>query len=199
MSRRLQSPIFATALGTVLYLLVTLLCWRPPAASPSGSLLTSPSTAQINWDFHNPEVEQLVAELNKEREALSVKAQQLQEWSVRLETERNELGQITQSVQEAQAEFDRNVVRVRDEEIVNLRKLAKVYSAMAPESATQILKQMEETTLVKLLAIMKEAEAGALLEAMAKQGDLEAKRAADLSERWRQSLPRLEQSDRATR
>ena len=95
-----------------------------------------------------------------------------------------------------QVEFDRNVVRVEESETANLKKLVKLYSGMAPENAVQILKQMDEGTVVRMMTLMKDSDASPLLEAMAKQGETEAKRAASISERLRLTMakPAVSQS-----
>ena len=71
----------------------------------------------------------LVAELKKEKEAVGIREQQLNDLALRLQNERTELNQITQKVFQMQREFDTNVVRVREEELPNLKRLVKVYSS----------------------------------------------------------------------
>ena len=89
-----------------------------------------------------------------------------------------------------QKEFDRNVVRVQEEEVLNLKKLAKVYATMSPAAVTTIFKEMEDDKIVKILAFLKESEAAPILEHLAKMGETEAKRAAALTERFRLSISR---------
>jgi flagellar motility protein MotE (MotC chaperone) len=84
-----------------------------------------------------------------------------------------------------QTDFDQNVLRIRDEETANLKKLAKVYSAMEPENAAKILAEMDDVSIIKIMVFMKEAETASIWEAFAKKGQPEAKRAAALSDRLR--------------
>lgn len=90
---------------------------------------------------------------------------------------------MTQQVGRIQTEFDRNVVRVREEETANLKRLAKIYAAMTPEGAVSILKEMKDDDIVKILAYMKDVETAPILELLAKPGVADAKRTAQISER----------------
>jgi flagellar motility protein MotE (MotC chaperone) len=190
MIKLFQSQWFAGGFGTVLYLVATVFFWHPVRPNVSELETPQPHKAGPSWTFHNPEVEQLIGELKKELEANALKEKQLNELALRLKTERQELNQVTQAVHELQMEFDRNVVRIEEQESANLKKLAKMYATMAPENAVQIMNQMDETTLVKILALMKDTETAPILEAMGKQNEAEAKRAATLSERLRLTLPK---------
>jgi flagellar motility protein MotE (MotC chaperone) len=187
--RFLQSKWAVVLIGVTCYLLTTVCLWRwpePPAAP------AAPAQAKEvpSWDFKNPEMDQLVAELKAEKEAVAQRTKLLDDLAVRLQTERLELIAITQQVERLQKEFDRNVVRVREEEAANLKKLAKIYAAMTPEGAGTILKEMTDDAIVKILLFMKDSETAPLLESLAKPADANAKRAAQISERLRMSTSR---------
>ena len=138
----------------------------------------------------------VVVPQRKEKEALAKRQSQLNELAERLRIERLELNQVTQIVYQAQTQFDSNVVRVAEAELVNLKKLARTYAGMSPEGAALIFKQMEETTLLRVLALMKDSETAPILEAMAKQGEGDARRVALISERLRLLLPQSKDSKR---
>ena len=59
---------------------------------------------------------------------------------------------------------------------------------MSPEGAAPIMKEMEETTAIKIIALMKEAESAPILEAMSKLSPDDAKRVAKITERLRSYL-----------
>ncbi len=189
MTKLFQSSWIAILVGSALYFGVTgylLLPLKvqgipPPKAEAS-------NTTGASWDFFNPEVDRLIGELAKEKKAVATRDEQLNELSTRLEAERAELNIILQSMHRMQKDFDRNVVRVRDEESANLKKLAKVYANMSPEGAATIIKQMEDDQIVKFMVFMKEGETAPLLESFAKLGEAEAKRAAAISERLRTAI-----------
>ena len=190
MIRILTSSWTAAVCGVVLYLLTTAAVWKPPVVPPKSASFGGPrglahGSTGPSWQFTNPEADQLIAELKTEKSALKKRQQQLDDLALRLAAEQAEINQATQSVHQLQMEFDTNVVRVREEEKANLKKLAKVYSEMSPESAAKVFAQMDDQSLVKIMVFMKENEAAAVLEAIAKNGVSEAKRVADLSESLR--------------
>ncbi len=187
MIRLLQSSWTAALAGLAAYLLTLTLVWRAAAPPPSAApphLPTGPS-----WTFENPELDLLMGELREQREALAIRQKELSDLAARLRLERGELTQLTQAVQQAQSEFDQNVIRVRAEETGNLKRLAKTYAAMSPEGAAEIFKSLDDGTAVKVLTFMRDSEIAAVLEAMAKQGVPEAKRVAAFSEKLRLALP----------
>jgi len=197
MIKLLKSRWVASLLGAVLFFGTMLLVWRQPAAlRESPGISESPATGGRELDSRDPEVDLLIEELKKEKEALAKRESQLNELAERLRIERLELNQVTQIVYQAQAQFDSNVVRVVGEEQANLKKLARTYAGMSPEGAALIFKQMEEATLLRVLALMKDSETAPILEAMAKQGDADARRVAVISDRLRFLLPNPKDSKR---
>jgi flagellar motility protein MotE (MotC chaperone) len=196
MIRILQTKWMAVAAGTLLYTLTTWLCLQPQkqfihaaealraAATPKSTIPSGPS-----WTFQNPELNQLMAELKDEREALRVRTIQLNELQARLNAERQEICQVTQTVYRLRKELDATVSRVSDEESVNLRKLAKIYATMSPSGAARILKEMDDDQIVKILALMKEAESAPILEVFGQGDKRDDKRAALISNRLRLTIP----------
>lgn len=197
MIKLLKSGWLASLIGALLFFGTMVLVWRSlpsPKTTPAPS--ASPETNGPGMDFRNPELDLLIEELKKEKETVAKQQSQLNELAERLRIERLELNQVTQAVHLAQVQFDSNVVRVVEEEVVNLKKLARTYAGMSPEGAALIFKQMEEMTLLRVLALMKDSENAPILEAMAKEGEAGAKRAALISERLRHLLPNPKDSKR---
>jgi flagellar motility protein MotE (MotC chaperone) len=189
MIRLLTSNWTAAILGAVVYLCGTVAFWKPIAPardtkSPNQSESAASKTG-ASWEFTNPEADQLIIELKSEKATLDKKEHQLNDLAARLAAERRELNQATQSVHQLQVDFDKNVVRVQEEETANLKKLAKVYSDMAPESAAKVFAQMDDPSIIKIMVFMKDSDTAAVFEAMAKTGDADAKRVAGLSESLR--------------
>jgi flagellar motility protein MotE (MotC chaperone) len=196
MIRILQSKWAAAIAGVLAYTVVTWVCLQPHkqlqtavAAMRAAVEAAGPRPAGPSWTFHNPELNQLLAELKDEREALRVRATQLDELQARLNSERQEICQVTQTVFQLRKELDATVARVTDEEATNLKKLAKVYGTMSPQGAARILKEMEDDQIVKILALMKEAETAPILENFGQGEKQEAKRAAQISDRLRLVVP----------
>lgn len=191
MKTLLQSKWMVLLLGAVLYLATTVLVWKPlPAPLPASTDVAraSYSPKGPSWDFVNPEIDQIVEELKKERATLTDREHKLNELARRLQTERMELNQVTQTVHQLQRDFDATVLRVQDEETANLKKLAKLYAAMDPASAALVMKELDEPAIVKILVFMKDDEAAPILESLAKKGDTDARRVASISERLRLAI-----------
>ena len=191
MLRLLKSPWVTALLACLLFLGTTAAMLAPlkleiplPNAQGHASANDDPS-----WRFRNPEFDQWVEELKHEKEALSLKEQQLRELQTRLDSERAELAAVTQNVHQLQMEFDKNVVRFQKSETENLKHEAKVIAGMSPEGAAKILNEMPDDEMVRILFTMKMDEASAALDTFSKLGKNEAKRAATIAERMRMALP----------
>jgi flagellar motility protein MotE (MotC chaperone) len=124
-----------------------------------------------------------------EKSDLDTRSQQLQQLETRLAAQQQEFTTATQSVYQLQSEFDRNVIRIKSQEVQNLNKQAKIIAGMSPEGAASLIGQMPDDDVARLLATMKTDEASLVLDAMSKLGRPEAKRAADLTARLRMVLP----------
>jgi flagellar motility protein MotE (MotC chaperone) len=192
MNKLLQAPWMTTLLGCILYLGTTAALIDPAdfrRALDQTGIRPNAFAQRPSWEFRNPEFEQWVAEVNREREALALRKQQLQELESRLAAEREELKTITDSVLRIQEEFDRNVVRLKDQEIENLKRQSKVLAGMSPEGAAGLIGQMPDGEAVGILFVMKTDEASAILDSMSKLGAAQAKHAASLTEQMRRALP----------
>ena len=188
MTRVLQSPFTAMTLGGMSFLLTMFLLIHRPLASKAAPKQEQEDQSTGFWEQHSPEIDLMLQELKKEKESLTKREADLKDLQTRLEAERAELTTITQRVQQLQAEFDQNVVRVKEEEAPNLKKLARMYSNMSPEAVSTIFKELDDQVVVKILSCMKESESAPLIESMAKEGDAQAKRAALISESLRKTL-----------
>jgi flagellar motility protein MotE (MotC chaperone) len=188
MIKILQSNWMCAILGAISYLVTTVFVWpapRVPAYLTRATISRGLGAPDASWNFWNPEVDQLIADLQVQKRTLASRQQELSDWAGRLEVERQEISAITQTVARLQQDFDQQVVRVRETETTNLKKLAKIYSAMSPDGATTILKELPDEQVVKILMFMKDTETAPILELLAKQGQGEAKRAALITERLR--------------
>lgn len=191
----LQAPITAMVLGGLSFLLTMFALIEKPlkaAAKPP-----EPTEEERNtgfWERHDPEVDQLLKEMKSEKEQLEKRATELRELETRLAAERAEINQITQRVAQLQFEFDQNIIRVREEEVPNLKKLAKMYTAMSPEGASAIMRELDDMVVVKVMSFMKEDQSAPLLDAMATAGEAQAKRAASIAEALRKTVAERKKS-----
>jgi flagellar motility protein MotE (MotC chaperone) len=183
MIKVIQSGGFSMFLGGILYLVTTAVLWPKRVETPHIEAHAPGGEAPVA--FVNPEMDELMAELRVQREALASRESQLKAWEARLQAERSELTIVTQMVSRAQSEFDKSVLKIRADETANLKRLAKTYADMSPQAATSILKNQDDQVFAKVLTLMKEPEVAGILEQLAKLGEPEAKRAALLAERLR--------------
>jgi len=185
MIKLLTSNWMTAGVGAVVYLTSTVLFWQTPKPPPTPKTDASAQMVGPSWEFSNPEADQLVNELKEERKAVAERQQQLNEMAARLDAERAELSQATQSVRLLQNDFDKSVIRVQTDEASNLKKLAKVYAEMDPEMAANVLAEMDDTAIIKIMVFLKDDETAAILESLAKKGQPQAHRAAEISDRLR--------------
>src|SRR5689334_20234083 len=103
----LQSKLFAAILGAMMFLLTTAFL-TTSGLKPVDSLEDEAGadhhavTKGPSWTFFNPELDQIVAELKAEREALSAREKQMGELAARLKAERAELDAALGNVKKLQ-------------------------------------------------------------------------------------------------
>jgi flagellar motility protein MotE (MotC chaperone) len=176
------------AVGGIAFLLTMAVLLQKPLALAVKPQVEEEPPAVDFWQRHNPEVDQLIQELQREKKDLAKRGAELRELETRLQAERAEINQVTQRVAQLQFEFDQNVTRIKEDEMPNLKKLARMYGSMSPAGVSAILKELDDQTVVKILSLMKEDESAPLLDAMAKDGDTQTKRAATISEALRKTI-----------
>jgi flagellar motility protein MotE (MotC chaperone) len=194
MIRLLQSSWMTALTGAAIYLGVTAALiirpgqfkYTPPAPAYSVEEIAN---YEPSWKFRNPEFEQWVAEMKRERESMMLREQQLQDLQARLEAERQELMVVTQTVYQLQTEFDRNVIRIKEQEAENVKKQAKVMATMSPEAAAGLITEMSEDDATRIVFTMKPDEASPIIEALSTSGRAGSRRAAIITERLRRTLP----------
>lgn len=191
MKRIFTAHWFVALAGALAYLGTTFFCFSttqftaPPRSETEENEHTGPVES---WVFHNPEVDRMVEELRREKESLTLREQQMKDLETRLTIERQELGVITDVMDRVQRELDETILRIKQEETPNLKKLAKIHAAMSAEGSANILKEQTDAEVLKVLYYLKPAETGPILEAFGNLGKAEAQRAAQLTERLRRSL-----------
>jgi flagellar motility protein MotE (MotC chaperone) len=184
----LQSPLFAAVLGGVLFLLTSAFLTTQgvvTAAHGEEEPTTHANTKGASWDFFKPELDQIIADLKSERDTLATREKQLNELATRLKAERAELDDALKGIKKVQEQVDKNLFRIKEDEAGNLKKLAKMYTAMEPASAARILRELDDTIMVKILTLMKEPETALILESLSRMGEAETRRAAAISENLR--------------
>jgi flagellar motility protein MotE (MotC chaperone) len=192
MVRLLQSTWMTMLIGALIFFATTAALLKPvqmEGVAGAGEIVAHPISNEPSWKFRNPEMDQWIAEIKNEKEALDIRAQQLKELETRLNAERQEIATVTQTVYQLQSDFDQNVIRLKSQDTEHLKRQVKLISSMSPEGAATTLSEMSDDDIVRLLVTMKPADASVLIENMSKQGKEQAKHAALLIDRISRTLP----------
>jgi hypothetical protein len=182
----IRNPWFASILGAACFLgtmTATIFKQAPKAAPPEPEAelpLAGPS-----WTFHNAEMDLLITELRGRKDGLDQREASLRELEDRLRSERQEMNIVTQQIARLQQELDQKVTTIKAEEMVNLKRLAKLYSSMSPDATVKAFKDMEESTVIKILGLLKDTDFLPIFEAINRTTGPDAKRLSQLAEKTR--------------
>jgi len=194
MIAKLQSPLIASALGLVLSIgagvflsaraLVPLLERAAviPVKKPDVEL------KQRGWDFWTIEIDNLSNELKEERARLRKQTELIDQRAARVTAEEKELAKVRADIERLRKEIADKVIEISADEAKNIRTLSQTYTNLTPRAAVAIFKEMDDTTAVKILSLMKAETVGPIFEEMAKTAGADgplARRAALLSEKLR--------------
>jgi flagellar motility protein MotE (MotC chaperone) len=152
-----------------------------PAANP-------PKVPPRMWTFASEEVDKLVEELKAGREKLAKREKELDQTAAQIGAERAELETTRAEIAAMRNEINKMFPEVEQVEAKNLKSLAVTYSSMNASAAVAILKEMDDPTTVKILALMKPDKVASILQEMTKPQDAAdelVKRAARLSDMLR--------------
>lgn len=194
----LRSPLLATLLGTLLGVAAGLgAFWQgAQAVIAHARALQAAKAAEGRpakpWDFWTLEIDNLAGELRADRAVLDQREEALAAREARLEAEAAELARVRQELEALRTSIAERVYEIQQAEEKNLKNLALTYSNLTPKAALAILNQLDEPTVVKLLALMKPEVSAALFEQMGQAALTDpqmARRAATLSERLRLLRP----------
>jgi flagellar motility protein MotE (MotC chaperone) len=193
----LTKPWFAAVLILLLQPVVAgFLIWKSApglvtalvvAAAPAEEPMR-PREARAPWNMWTPELEKIAAELKEQRTALQDREQALSQREARVTAEQAELVRTRKEIELQRAEIARMLTEISADEMKNLRTLAQTYASLSPKAAVAIFSEMDDSTVVKILSLMKSDVVGPVFEEMAKDPNSknsQAQRAAVLSERLR--------------
>ena len=197
MMTKLQNPLFAAGFSLLLSLGLGLgLCWRAAAplfvlAAHTGSnVKKQPAIEKIKgWDFWTIEIENLSNELKGERDRLRKQAELLDQRTVRLANQEKELTKVRTEIEAMRKEIVSRVTEISADEEKNIRSLGQTYSVLTPKAVVAIMREMDDSTSVKILSSMKAEVVGPVFEEMSRTEGTDgpmAARVALLSEKMRQ-------------
>jgi len=138
------------------------------------------------WDFWTLEIENLASELKDRNAAVVAREQALKIREERLAADQEALKQTRQQIEALRTEISGKMTELGENEIKNLKTLSKTYSAITPKAVVNILREMDESTVVKILSQMKSDVVSPILEEMGNAPDpAMVKLAARLSDKLR--------------
>lgn len=123
------------------------------------------------WDFWTPEINEMVQGLRTERERVEARGRELDALAARLERERGELDGVRREVTRIREEIDRATAELTANEAQNLRTVAQTYAKLTPRGAVAVFREMDDYTVLKILALMKPEGVSAIFEEMARTAD----------------------------
>ena len=136
------------------------------------------------WDFWTIEIDNLTSELKGEKARLRQQTDLLDQRAARIEAEKQELEKLRSEIGAMRQEIDQRVIAINTDEAKNLRSLAQTYSTLSAHAAVSIIRDMDDTTVVKILSLMKPDVVGPIFEEMSGDTAL-AQHAAVLSDKLR--------------
>lgn len=166
------------------------LLWRATGIEIKPPEVVAPhaSIDRIPWSFLTPAIDELQAELQSRLEVIGAREEELDDYALRLKAERAEIEKLKRDMELMRTELTNVFSEIHVSEQKNLKTLASTYSNLTPTAALAIFQEMDDDTVVKILAFMKPDPVGQILEEMARTKDGEgtlAGRAADLSNKLR--------------
>jgi flagellar motility protein MotE (MotC chaperone) len=139
------------------------------------------------WDFWTVEIDNLTSELKEEKARVKNEEEQLDVRTARITSDRQELENVRSELNSMHKQISDKIIEIQAVDAKNLRTLAQTYANISPHGVVAILREMDDTTAVKILSLMKPDMVGPIFEEMAKSDSpvIDAYRAARLSERLR--------------
>ena len=190
----LKSPWFLALLGIVLGIGTTtgvILSHKDElfaVTEKAAPKLPTPANAPRDWVFWTDELNKLSADLKTERAALDARTKEIEQAEKRLAGEREELRKVRAELDGMRREVTDNIPKIEASEKQNIKNLAKTYAAMKPKDAVAVLRELDDSSVVKILASMKADVVATIFQEMAIAKDADgtlAARAARVSERLR--------------
>jgi flagellar motility protein MotE (MotC chaperone) len=141
------------------------------------------------WDFWTVEIENLSGDLKEQMLIMKKRSEELDQRQQRIVADEKQLAKVRSELEAMQKEISDRVIQIKADEEVNLKKLASMYANLTPKAVVAIIREMDDTTAVKILSLMKPDVVGPIFEQMttmsAGADNPLARRAAILTEKLR--------------
>lgn len=188
----LNKPIVLALLALVLMLgtqfMALKMYWVELFPEPNNkvTMITREEPEPFEWGFASDYITNLEDELRQRIASLDARNDELQAYEARLTADRAEIEEIKNQVEMMREHLLEGIVKLEADEKDNLKRLAKTYAILDPESAVKIFNELDDSTVVKVLFFMDSETVGGVLEQMVDGGDAQqVKRAAKISDMLR--------------
>ncbi len=121
----------------------------------------------FEWGFASEYITQLERELHERIILLDSREEELNAYEARLGADRAEIEEIKNQVEMMREHLLEGVVKLEASETENLKRLAKTYATLTPDATVNIFRELDDSTVVKILFFMKSDTVGAVLQEMA--------------------------------
>ncbi|WP_404423664.1 MotE family protein [Nibricoccus sp. IMCC34717] len=194
---KLTSPLVIVLLGLILGVGTSLaFFWQAsvPLIAASKALKAKQAKShesvkpEAPWDFWTIEIEELANELRDMKAVVRKKEEEVLAREQRFAAEKAELNKQRQQIEALRDEIARKIIEVQGDEAKSLKSLANTYSAMTPKALIPILREMDDTTVVKIFSLMKTEVVSAIFEEFGRQAATDtvlARRVAVISDKFR--------------
>jgi len=145
---------------------------------PTQQVVTATSVRLLGEEALN----ELIAALGEQRTNYVAKTRMLDDSARETEVQKQVIAKLTAELKQLHAAARQSIVELELHERSNLRRLAEVYGRMEPESAVMVLSEMETERAGKLLSMIGERPAAAILSAAVTSLDNGSARAAEWSD-----------------
>jgi flagellar motility protein MotE (MotC chaperone) len=158
--------------------------WVPP--EPKGeapiALEEGDSRSFREWRFRANQLEDLKLKLDARQADLGREETTLNLLRSQIETERGELVKMRKALEGLRSEIEASYITIAAQELVNLQRLASIYSEVGAEASVKVFGGLEDETVVKILSLMQTESSARILGAMGESTDPETlKRAAKVT------------------
>ncbi|MDQ8196954.1 hypothetical protein QEH56_02280 [Pelagicoccus enzymogenes] len=138
-----------------------------PEPEASAVVIKREEPKPFEWGFASEYITQLERELHERIMMLDAREEELNAYEARLGADRAEIEEIKTQVERMREHLLEGVVKLESDEVENLKRLAKVYATLTPDATVNIFRDLDDSTVVKILFFMKSDTVGAVLQEMA--------------------------------
>lgn len=138
-----------------------------PEPEASAVVVKREEPKPFEWGFASEYITQLERELHERIMMLDAREEELNAYEARLGADRAEIEEIKTQVERMREHLLEGVVKLETDEVENLKRLAKVYATLTPDATVNIFRDLDDSTVVKILFFMKSDTVGAVLQEMA--------------------------------